>query len=116
MGLLQDGWQVTHMPKRIGPKKPIRLFLAAWREKKNLTQQQVADRLETSDVTISRWETGERRPDLNAQAAYAEALGIELADLWRHPDTPSADELLRGQPPDVVDNVFKMIHALRKVG
>ncbi|WP_410052672.1 helix-turn-helix domain-containing protein, partial [Bradyrhizobium sp. SZCCHNR1064] len=41
------------MPPRIGPRKPVRLFLAEWREKRGLTQQQLADRLETSDVTVS---------------------------------------------------------------
>jgi transcriptional regulator with XRE-family HTH domain len=103
-----------HMPPRIRPRTPIRLYLAKWRDRKGLTQQQVADRLETSDVTISRWETGERRPDLNAQAAYAEALGIELPDLWRDPDRPSADELLRGQPQDVVDQAMNIIKAIRR--
>lgn len=102
------------MPARIGPKKPLRLFIAEWREEKGLTQQQLGDRLETSDVTVSRWETGKRKPDLDAQAAIAEALGIPPADLYRHPAQPSADALLRGQPKDVVENVFKMIHAIRR--
>ena len=50
----------------------------------------------------------------DAQAAIAEALGIGPADLYRHPAQPSADALLRGQPKDVVENVFKMIHAIRR--
>lgn len=102
------------MPARIGPKKPFRLFIAEWREEKGLTQQQLGDRLETSDVTVSRWETGKRKPDLDAQAAIAEALNINPADLYRHPVQPSADALLRDQPKDVVENVFKMIHAIRR--
>lgn len=102
------------MPPRIYPKRPVRLFLAEWRLKKNLTQQQVADRLDTSDVTISRWETGERRPDIDAQAAFAEAIGVELTDLWRHPEQPSADELLRGQPAEIVDQAITIIKAIRR--
>lgn len=102
------------MPARIGPKLPFRLYIAEWREEKRLTQQQLGDRLGTSDVTVSRWETGKRKPDLDAQAAIAEALGISPGDLYRHPDQPSADALLRGQPKDVVENVFKMIHAIRR--
>jgi hypothetical protein len=46
-------------------------------------------------------ETGMRRPDLDARAAVAEALGIEVVDLLRHPDQPSVDALLRRQPADV---------------
>lgn len=103
------------MPPRIKPKRPVRLFLAQWREKKGLTQQQVADRMETSDATISRYETGERRPDINAQAAYAEALGLEhFTQLWRDPERPSADDLLRDQPPEVVEQAMNIIRAIRK--
>lgn len=102
------------MPRRIGPKRPHHIYIAEWREHKGLTQQQLADRLEVSDVTISRWETKERRPDIDAQAAVAEALGIEFVDLHRHPAQPSADELLRGQPPEIVDQAMKLIRAIRR--
>ena len=102
------------MPVRIGPKRPVRLYLAEWREEKGLTQQQLADRLDTSDVTISRWETGKRRPDMDAQEAIAEALGIEAVDFRRHPQQPSADALLRGQPPEIVDQAMKLIRAIRQ--
>jgi len=102
------------MPTRIGPKKPFRLYLAEWREAKGLSQEALAGRLDTTDVTISRWETGKRRPDLDALAAYAEALGIELMDLYRHPDQPSADALLRDQSPAVVTQAIKLIKAIRQ--
>jgi transcriptional regulator with XRE-family HTH domain len=102
------------MPPRIGPKKPFKLFIAEWREAKGLTQQQLADRLGTSDVTISRWETRMRQADLDAQEAIAEALGIEPNDLRRHPDQPSADALLRDQPQEVVEQAIKLIQAIRR--
>jgi transcriptional regulator with XRE-family HTH domain len=102
------------MPARIYAKRQPHLYLAEWREKANLTQQQLADRLETSDVTISRWETNKRRPSMDAQEAIAEALGIEAVDLRRHPDQPSADALLRDQPPEVVDMIIKQIIAVRR--
>jgi transcriptional regulator with XRE-family HTH domain len=102
------------MPPRIGPRKPVQLFLAEWREKKGLTQQQLADRLDTSDVTISRWETRARKPDDDAKAAIAWVLGIEVVDLYRHPDRPSADALLRGQPPEVIDQALRVITAMRR--
>lgn len=92
---------------------PLRLFIAEWRESKGLTQQVLGDRLATTDVTVSRWETGARRPDIDAQAAIAEALGIELRDLHRHPDQPSADDLLRDQPPEIREQAIKLIKALR---
>jgi transcriptional regulator with XRE-family HTH domain len=102
------------MPTRIYPRRPVRLFIAERRERAGLTQVQLGDRLGVSGVTISRWETGQRRPDFDAQAAIAEALGCLPADLQRHPDTPSADELLRDQPQEVVEQAIRVIKALRR--
>lgn len=102
------------MPPRIGPRRPFQLFIAEWREEKELTQQQLADRLGTSDVTVSRWETGKRKADNDAQQAIAEALGIEWQDLFRHPKRPSADALLRDQPPEIVEQALKLIQAIRR--
>jgi transcriptional regulator with XRE-family HTH domain len=102
------------MPPRIGPRQPFRLFVPEWRKDKGLTQQQLADRLGTSDVTVSRWETGDRKPDQDAQQAIAEALGIEWQDLFRSPGQPSADALLRDQPQEVVEQAIKLIQAIRR--
>jgi transcriptional regulator with XRE-family HTH domain len=102
------------MPPRIGPRKPVRLFLAEWRESRGLTQQQLADRLDTSDVTVSRWETGKRKPDDDAKAAISWVLGIEVVDLYRHPDRPSADAMLRDQPAEVQEQALRIIAAMRR--
>lgn len=108
------------MPTRIGPKKPFRLFLAEWRESRGLSQETLGNRIGpngVSDVTISRWETGRRKPDLNVLAAYAEALGhplVQSEDLYRHPDQPSADALLRDQPAEIREQAFKLIRAIRQ--
>lgn len=90
------------------------MYIAEWRESRGLTQQQLADRLEASDVTISRWETGKRQPDLNALAAIAEALDADVMDLYRHPDQPSADALLRDQPKEIREQALKLIMAIRR--
>lgn len=113
------------MAARIYPKRWPRLFLTEWREKKNLTQKQLGERLGVSDVTVSRWEAGceppgkiknkdARRPDLPTLLAICEALGIEMGQLLRHPDQLSADDLLRGQEPDMIENTFKYIYAFRR--
>lgn len=103
------GRYANFMPPRVRPKVPARLYLAEWREDKGLTQQELADRLNTSDVTVSRWETGKRRPDMEAQEAIAEALGIRATDLRRHPSERSADALLRDQPPEIVKQALDYI-------
>jgi transcriptional regulator with XRE-family HTH domain len=93
-------------------KQQVRLYLAEWREHRKLTQQQLADQLGSTSATVSRWETGQREPSLSAQKAIAEVLDSEVADLNRHPDQPSADALLRGQPQEIVDLALKLIVAV----
>jgi transcriptional regulator with XRE-family HTH domain len=112
--IYQSGIYPAGMGERIGPRRPIRLYLAEWRERFRLTQTALANRLGTTDVTISRWETGKRQPNLDAQAAIAEALGIDPFDLRRHPDQPSADALLRDQPPEVREQAIRLIRAIRR--
>lgn len=102
------------MAERIYSRRKPHLYMSEWRLEKGLTQQQLADRLGTTDVTVSRWETGKRRPNLDAQEAISEALGIDAIDLRRHPSQPSADALLRGQPPEVVAQAMKLIQAIRR--
>lgn len=104
------------MAPRIGPRRPRRTYLAEWRESRNLTQQQLADRLGVSDVSVSRWETGRALLSTNVLAAISEALGIEPWDLYRHPAQPSADALLRDQPQEIKDQAIKLIQAIRRTG
>lgn len=105
------------MITRIGPKQIRRNFLGEWRKKRELTQEQLAARLDTTKPQVSNWENGRRMMSYQVQAALAEALGIEPSDLFRHPDQPSADALLRGQSPEVVRQAIDLIEVLiRKRG
>jgi transcriptional regulator with XRE-family HTH domain len=83
------------MVTRIGPSKPFRHFIAERREKASLTQEQLANRMETTKATISRWEAYERDPPMKSLAALAEALDIEIEELFIDPARPSADALLK---------------------
>lgn len=77
-------------PKR---KPPLKNFIA-WRKKKKVTQERLCERLEIEQSTLSRWETGKTPMTLEMAHAYAEAIGIEPEDLWRHPDTPISELVL----------------------
>ncbi len=102
------------MASRIYPKRPPRLYLAEWRESKGLTQAQLGARLGVNSVTVSRWETERRSPDLNVLAAISEALGIDISSIYRHPEQPSADDLLRDQPKEVREQALNLIRAIRR--
>jgi transcriptional regulator with XRE-family HTH domain len=87
------------MPPRIGPKKPVRVYLALWREYLELSQQEVGNRIDppVDKGTVSRWENAAPgRLTLGVLAAYAEALGRPVADMYRRPppkDKPAPPSL-----------------------
>lgn len=66
-------------------KKTIGGFIAALRKANGMTQKDLADRLNVSDKTISRWERDDGDPDLAAIPVMAEIFGV------------TCDELLRGE-------------------
>ncbi len=51
------------------------------REKKNITQKELADKLYISDKTVSKWETGKGFPDISLLEPLASELGISIIEL-----------------------------------
>lgn len=66
-------------------KKTIGGFIAALRKAHGMTQKELAEKLNVSDKTVSRWERDDGTPDLSAIPAIEEIFGV------------TCDELLRGQ-------------------
>lgn len=66
-------------------KKTMGSLIAALRRSNGMTQKDLAERLNVSDKTVSRWERDEGAPDLSAIPVLAEIFGI------------TCDELLRGE-------------------
>ena len=63
-----------------------KLYLAAWRQKRGLSQQRLADAVGVQQVTISRIETGRQRTlRLDLLGALARALDVEPWELLRPP-------------------------------
>ena len=51
------------------------------REKQNITQLQLADKLGVSDKAVSKWETGRGYPDVTLLQPIADALSVSVAEL-----------------------------------
>ena len=66
-------------------KKTIGGFISALRKANGMTQKELANRLNVSDKTVSRWERDDGAPDLSIIPAIAEIFGV------------TCDELLRGE-------------------
>ena len=56
-------------------------FIALRRKGKNLTQEQLAEKLGVSNKTISKWETGKCMPDYSVVRNLCEELDITVAEL-----------------------------------
>ncbi|MBQ3132301.1 MAG: helix-turn-helix transcriptional regulator [Clostridia bacterium] len=56
-------------------------FIKELRKEKNLTQEQLAEHLNVSCRTVSRWETGSNLPDMDILIALAEFFQVELGEL-----------------------------------
>ncbi len=56
-------------------------FISDLRKEKNLTQKQLAEKLNVSDKAISRWETGKGFPDVNSLVSLSEFFGVSVNEL-----------------------------------
>lgn len=61
--------------------KDCGIFITELRKGKNLTQKELAKKLNVSDKAISRWETGKGFPDVNSLLALSEFFGVSVNEL-----------------------------------
>lgn len=59
----------------------IGAFIAECRKKENLTQMQLAEKLNITDRAVSKWENGKAMPDSGIMLSLCEALSINVNDL-----------------------------------
>lgn len=62
-------------------QEKIGRFIAQCRKEKNLTQMQLAEKLNVSDKTVSKWETGKGMPDSSIMIELCNELNINVNEL-----------------------------------
>lgn len=105
--------------RHIQPRRPVPVYLALWREKFGLTQEELGERIGqgVGKGTVSRWETDTRAQTAGVLAAYAEALGIPVSWLYRKPtNTPSLDEMIADKPEELQRRAAEMLEILLRTG
>lgn len=118
------------MPARIGPKRPVRVFLREWREHLGMTQEEVGSRFdpEVPKGTISKLEKKARNEPIGdderthlthgAIAAYAEALHVPISKLYHLPpredDRPSLDPMAAKLDDKAFNSVLELMGALSR--
>lgn len=105
-------------------EKALGKRVAALRERVNLTQVQLAERIGADSMAISRLERGVSVPSVRRLAQIAEVLDVPLRDLFDFEARPSRDPaeaqiagiaaLLRGRSPAEVKRIAAAVRALVK--
>ena len=70
------------------------------RERKQMTQDELAERIHVSGKAVSKWETGRGYPDISLLGPLAEALGISVIELLSGEDVRNRNrsaDMRRGQ-------------------
>jgi len=65
----------------------IENFIKKFRQYKNLTQKQLAQKSHVSTRAVQNYERGERLPDVQTAQRIAQALGVKVDDLYPVNDT-----------------------------
>lgn len=71
-------------------RKTIGSFIATLRKANGMTQKELAEKLNVSDKTISRWERDDGVPDLAVIPVLAEIFGVTCDELLRGERTPQS--------------------------
>ena len=104
------------MGKHIGQgKRPLRkTYFREWREYRGLTQDQLAERMETNKGAISKIENGHSTYNQSSLEAWALALQCEPADLiTRDPNSDDPQSLLATAAPAMQIAVTEILKANR---
>ena len=81
-------------------------FIAQLRKENNMTQKELADRLNVTDKAVSKWETGKGFPDVKLMEPLAQELGISLVELLQG-ERQQVDTLTAEQAESVVKQALE---------
>ena len=63
--------------------KKFGVFIATLRKENNMTQVDLAKKLQVTDKAVSKWERGFGFPDINSIEPLADALGVSVLEIMR---------------------------------
>ena len=86
----------------------IGLFIAQLRKEKNLTQEQLAEKLGITNKSVSRWENGKNMPDYSILKDLCEILEVDVNELLR------GEKLNNIQNNDNFDMILKEYYKMKK--
>ena len=75
-------------------------FIAEQRKRKGLTQAQLAEMLDVSNKTISRWERGINLPDYDQVLTLSNLFEVDVRDFMKGDLAASRSDSTAGQPSE----------------
>ncbi len=82
----------------------IGTFIAVRRKQKNLTQMQLAEKLNITDRAVSKWERGKSLPDSSIMIDLCKILGISVTELLSGEEIP-----MENHNKDLENHLLEMI-------
>lgn len=80
----------------------IGAFLKVLRKEKGMTQEQLAEKLNVSNRSVSRWETGNTLPDISILIELSEFYGVEIKEIL---DGERKSENMNDREKEIVSKV-----------
>ena len=86
-------------------------FITLKRKEKNLTQEQLAEQLNISNKTVSKWETGKCMPDYSVIKNLCEVLEITISELM---DGEEEKEIIRSYDEEQTLELLRRVQELER--
>lgn len=89
-------------------------FISSLRKEKGYTQQDLADKLNVSNKSISRWENGKTMPDLSIIPNLCKVLGISINELFCG-ERLASDEYQKKFEENIIINMDLLKKKIKKI-
>lgn len=93
--------------------KKFGAFIAAIRKENNMTQMDLAKKLQVTDKAVSKWERGLGFPDINTIEPLADALGISVLEVMRS-ERIAETEINADTATTALADTFELVKLQRK--
>lgn len=93
--------------------KKFGTFIATLRKENNMTQVELAQKLQVTDKAVSKWERSLGFPDINTIEPLADALGVSVLEIMRS-ERIAETEITQDTASAALTDIFEFVKLQRK--
>ena len=93
--------------------KKFGTFIATLRKENNMTQVELAQKLQVTDKAVSKWERGLGFPDINTIEPLADALGVSVLEIMRS-ERIAETKITQDTASAALTDIFEFVKLQRK--